>query len=126
MSKQLWPIVIQCDAPNYAVVQACRKLVFRTPEDVRWCRWDEFIAPRKRWFDFLVRSARRNRAAGGVAVPDALPFLVQHRGVSSLPAGSVPPLPHGFLEGRHEATTPVTQKGLLAPDARHVGTVSQC
>jgi hypothetical protein len=29
---------IECDAPGYAIVRACRKLGFKTPEDVRWCR----------------------------------------------------------------------------------------
>jgi len=28
---------IECDAPPYPIVHACRGLGFRTPEDVRWC-----------------------------------------------------------------------------------------
>jgi hypothetical protein len=27
-----------CDAPPYPIVRACRRLGFRSPEDVRWCR----------------------------------------------------------------------------------------
>jgi hypothetical protein len=27
-----------CDAPPYAIVQACRRIGVRKPEDVRWCR----------------------------------------------------------------------------------------
>jgi hypothetical protein len=29
--------VIECDAPSYGIVRACRKLGFLDPEDVRWC-----------------------------------------------------------------------------------------
>ncbi len=29
---------IECDAPPYPIVQACRSLGFRAPEDVQWCR----------------------------------------------------------------------------------------
>jgi len=28
---------IECDAPPYPIVGACRKLGFQSPEDVRWC-----------------------------------------------------------------------------------------
>jgi len=28
---------LDCDAPPYPIVRACRGLGFRTPEDVRWC-----------------------------------------------------------------------------------------
>jgi hypothetical protein len=31
-------IEIECDAPVYPIVRACRLLGFRTPEDVRWYR----------------------------------------------------------------------------------------
>jgi hypothetical protein len=43
MSNQLWPIEISCDAPSYFVVQACEKLHFRKPLDVRWCRLSHFL-----------------------------------------------------------------------------------
>ncbi len=32
------PLELECDAPPYPIVRACRRLGFRTPEDVRWCR----------------------------------------------------------------------------------------
>lgn len=38
MSSELGPIEIECEAPPYPVVRACRRLGFRRPEDVRWCR----------------------------------------------------------------------------------------
>ena len=31
-------IAVECDAPAYPIVQACRKVGFCSPEDVRWCR----------------------------------------------------------------------------------------
>jgi hypothetical protein len=54
MSERLGPIESRCDAPPYAVVQACRLLDFQTPEDVRWCRppydepWPRAHRPRER------------------------------------------------------------------------------
>ncbi len=45
MSSQLGPIGICCDSPPYPVVQACRRLGFYSPEDVRWLRTDEFGTP---------------------------------------------------------------------------------
>jgi hypothetical protein len=35
-----YPIQIQCDAPCYPIVQACRTIGMQAPEDVRWCRID--------------------------------------------------------------------------------------
>ena len=46
MSKQTWPIEIDCDAPAYAVVQASRQAGIRTPEDVRWVRLCNFVRGR--------------------------------------------------------------------------------
>jgi hypothetical protein len=34
----LGTIEIECDSPAYSIVQACRKLGFYSPEDVRWCQ----------------------------------------------------------------------------------------
>jgi hypothetical protein len=36
MSTRLGPVEIECDAPPYAVVEACAYLGFRRPLDVRW------------------------------------------------------------------------------------------
>lgn len=33
--------LINCDAPPYSVVQACRRVGFEDPEDVRWCRLNQ-------------------------------------------------------------------------------------
>ena len=38
MCGRLGALEIECDAPPYAVVRACRRLGVRSPEDVRWCR----------------------------------------------------------------------------------------
>jgi hypothetical protein len=35
---------IECDAPPYSVVRACRKLGFLAPLDVRWFRMSHFLA----------------------------------------------------------------------------------
>jgi hypothetical protein len=43
MSSQLWPIEISCDAPSYLIVQACGRLAFQSPLDVRWCRMSHFL-----------------------------------------------------------------------------------
>jgi hypothetical protein len=37
MFSRLGPINIDCDAPAYGVVEACEKLGFQSPLDVRWC-----------------------------------------------------------------------------------------
>jgi hypothetical protein len=42
MFNQLPPIEINCDAPPYSIVRACRMVGFRTPEDVRWARLSLF------------------------------------------------------------------------------------
>ena len=41
MSGRLGPIEICCDAPPYAIVQACRRIGLQRPEDVRWLRMSE-------------------------------------------------------------------------------------
>jgi hypothetical protein len=55
MPNHLGPLEVECDAPAYAIVRACRKLGICEPEDVRWCRkgrrsrrshsWIEFFSP---------------------------------------------------------------------------------
>lgn len=42
MFNRLGPLEIRCDAPPYAVVRACKTRGFRSPGDVRWCRWGSF------------------------------------------------------------------------------------
>ena len=38
MAESLGPLAIDCDAPPYPIVQACRMIGIHSPEDVRWCR----------------------------------------------------------------------------------------
>ena len=47
--SRLGPIEISCDAPSYKVVQACRRIGFQCPEDVRWCRLSEFVHTAQGW-----------------------------------------------------------------------------
>jgi hypothetical protein len=47
--KRGGPIEIYCDSPSYKVVQACRRIGFYAPEDVRWCRLSEFAHPAQGW-----------------------------------------------------------------------------
>jgi len=53
MSENLGPIDVSCDAPPYFIVQACRQLGMRDPEDVGWHR----------------ASHTRAAAAGGLRLP---------------------------------------------------------
>ena len=43
MANQLGPIAIECDAPSYLIVQACERLDFQSPLDVRWRRMVHFL-----------------------------------------------------------------------------------
>ena len=47
-------LAIECDAPDYAIVQACRKLGFQSPEDVRWRQADQATpkSERQAWWSF--------------------------------------------------------------------------
>ncbi len=46
MSSRLGPMEIECDAPPYAVVCACREVGLESPEDVRWRHRSRF---QRRW-----------------------------------------------------------------------------
>jgi hypothetical protein len=70
MSSSLGPLEIDCDAPPYSVVCACRRVDLQDPEDVRWCRlgprldiaaseWD--LLKRQPW-KLLVRLSASNTA----------------------------------------------------------------
>lgn len=54
MSSALHPIEVRCDAPPYAIVQACRRLGCRSPEDVLWLRVRNFVAPKGEERGFLA------------------------------------------------------------------------
>lgn len=49
MFSRLGPIDVQCDAPSYPIVQACRRVGIETPEDVRWCRLSHFLSQSPGW-----------------------------------------------------------------------------
>ena len=44
MASQLGPLEVECDAPSYAVVRACRSIGVHSPEDVRWCRLSHYLS----------------------------------------------------------------------------------
>ena len=49
MSNRLGPLDVRCDAPSYKIVQACRKVGIRNPEDVRWVRMSHFLTEPPPW-----------------------------------------------------------------------------
>jgi hypothetical protein len=69
--SKLGPIDIQCDAPSYKVVQACRRIGFEQPEDVRWCRLSEFVHPSQGWKG-LFHPDTWKRVFGGSHADDKL------------------------------------------------------
>jgi hypothetical protein len=57
MSNQLGPLEVECDAPAYPIVHACRHVGIRNPEDVRWCQMGHFLGQTEGWkglFQFLT------------------------------------------------------------------------
>jgi hypothetical protein len=48
MSSRLGPIDIDCDAPPYRIVEACERLGFVSPLDVRWYRISRFPSAQDR------------------------------------------------------------------------------
>jgi hypothetical protein len=62
MSNQTWPIEISCDAPSYLIVQACERLGFQAPLDVRWCRMGNYLtgdSPAQRLLNFLFLNGQK-------------------------------------------------------------------
>jgi hypothetical protein len=43
MFSEMGPMDITCDAPHYSFVEACEKVGFQSPLDVRWCRTRHFL-----------------------------------------------------------------------------------
>ncbi|HEY7425479.1 MAG TPA: hypothetical protein VH682_14705 [Gemmataceae bacterium] len=54
MSSHLGLLELECDAPPYAIVRACRKVGLETPEDVRWCRKGRHGKRSHGWIHFLA------------------------------------------------------------------------
>jgi len=48
MFTSLGPMDIEWDAPPYSVAEACGKLGFQSPLDVRWCRTSHFLGGRRK------------------------------------------------------------------------------
>jgi len=77
MSSQLGPIDITCDAPPYPVVQACARLGFQSPLDVRWSRLSHYLNEEEgsslgihslKWF-FTKRSPKDKTCCCGGSLP---------------------------------------------------------
>jgi hypothetical protein len=78
MASQYGPLEIDCDAPPYAVVEACSRIGFRSPLDTRWCRASQAIPPEARhgmfslhsWKQFFGgRAPERNLCHCGQSLP---------------------------------------------------------
>jgi hypothetical protein len=54
MSSDLGLLEIDCDAPPYPIVRACRKLGMTAPEDVRWCRTSHLGKRHHGWISSLA------------------------------------------------------------------------
>lgn len=54
MSSHLGLLEVECDAPPYPIVRACRKLGIYEPEDVRWCRKGHQLRRHHSWIHFLA------------------------------------------------------------------------
>ena len=63
------PIELLCDAPPYAVVQACVSVGFRSPADVRWIRLNEVPSHAGHWRGLF--SSLRRHLFGGARQPAA-------------------------------------------------------
>ncbi len=54
MLSHLGPLEVECDAPSYPIVRACRKLGMSEPEDVRWCRRSRQLRRPNGWIGLLA------------------------------------------------------------------------
>lgn len=81
MFGHLQRIHVDCDAPPYRVVQACRQLGFRSPEDVRWCHlgrflhgecWRSVLCQVWNWLRCMEAAPKRRQCTFG----QTLPYLV--------------------------------------------------
>ncbi len=120
MSSRLGPLEVECDAPPYSVVCACRDLGLQSPEDVRWRRlsrfwlqwkerrglfgigsWAELAGPeRGARNDLLFRAATR-------CLPlylEAGSFLFGSGKTQTYPTRPMPSLPH-HASGKRDDTS---------------------
>lgn len=63
--SKLGPLEFQCDAPSYKVVQACRRIGFYAPEDVRWCKLSEFSHASPGWKGLFHSETWKRLLSGG-------------------------------------------------------------
>jgi hypothetical protein len=54
MSSHLGTLEVECDAPPYPIVRACRKLGLDRPEDVRWSRKSNHGHRHHGWIQYLT------------------------------------------------------------------------
>jgi hypothetical protein len=54
MLSRLGLLEVECDAPPYPIVRACRKLGMSQPEDVRWSRKNRQPRRHHGWIRFLA------------------------------------------------------------------------
>jgi len=73
------PLDLNCDAPPYRVVQACRAIGLKSPEDVRWLEAGGLLARRGERVGSPVyhywNERRAFNAAGSCSCGGELPFL---------------------------------------------------
>jgi hypothetical protein len=55
---------VECDAPPYPIVRACRKLGLRHPEDVRWSRLRRRQKAGQGWKSFFASPLRMHFLSG--------------------------------------------------------------
>jgi hypothetical protein len=76
-------IEIWCDAPPYRVVQACRLIGVRSPEDVRWCHLGHLrgdcgarsvLRSALSWLWRLTGNGGPDRCSCGAPLPALQPF----------------------------------------------------
>lgn len=71
MLNHLGLLEVECDAPPYPIVRACRKLGMSEPEDVRWSHKNHNSRRSHSWIRFLAspiwgRLLRRDEKAASV------------------------------------------------------------
>ncbi len=72
MSSHLGPLQVECDAPPYAIVRACRKLGMSQPEDVRWCRKGRHSRRHHGWIQLLTNPIWGRLLGGETEAPVCL------------------------------------------------------
>lgn len=82
-------IELDCDAPPYPIVRACRWLDYRSPEDVRWCHLSHVPKPTRRprqvfswqaWKSLFAKGAAPSAACTcGEALPQLEPCTITMR-----------------------------------------------